>query len=489
MDRWSKALRLETRVAQIIQQQEVNGVAFDIGKAHAHVARIEGLKDELYKGVRPYLRMELSVPYPKPIEKPFKANGDYRETVLKWFPDNPEVVGGPFTRMEFLEPDLGSRQKLTRQLLDAGWKPEMYTDKGTPKLTDKGEPVPSLLRIEGKIGKSLAEWYVLSHRQSQIKGWIERVRPDGRITAGANSCGTNTCRMRHRGVVNVPKAADNVVFGYEMRDLFITRNGYKMVGHDASGLEARMMGHYTFPLDGGEFAKEILEGDVHTKNAKAFFPKQTRNLNRGDKEFDDVWRNLAKTLFYGLIYGAQVGKVQSIIGCTRKEAEEVFETFWGINPGLGKLREKVIKLADRNGWVPGLDGRKIYIRSSHSALNALFQSGGAIVMKGSMVILDYWVRKAGLDVTKVIDMHDEAQAEVPESDIVVVRGTKEEVEDAIQTGIWSAPHELGENEFEYSHCAYGELAVKSIRAAGKQYGLRCDLDAEYKVGRSWAETH
>ena len=35
----------------------------------------------------------------------------------------------------------------------------------------------------------------------------------------------------------------------------------------------------------------------------------------------------------------------------------------------------------------------------------------------------------------------------------------------------------------------GEIAVWSIREAGKELGFRCPLDGEYKVGRNWAETH
>lgn len=487
MTEWKRALEMEIEVSRIINQQQVNGVEFDIAKAHKHITDIKHKKQELYSEMRPYLSMEVVHRFQTEVKKPWIANGNWSNAVVKWYEDKIPDITGPFSRVEFVEPDIGSRQKLTKQLLKVGWKPDLYTDKGSPKLTDKGSPVPSLMKIEAPVGKSLAEWYVLSHRQGQIQGWIDRVRPDGRLTSGANSCGTNTARMRHRIVVNVPKAAPEVIYGYEMRDLFITRNGYSMCGHDASGLEARIMGHYTFPIDGGEFAELILHGDIHSKNAKAFFPAELDGHVIGDVVFK-YYRNMAKTLFYALIYGAQVGKVKSIVGCSQKRAQAIFNAFWAINPGLGRLRDKVIKLAEKNGWIPGLDGRKIYIRSSHSALNALFQSGGAIVMKASLVILDHWVRKAELDVMKVIDMHDEAQAEVNNDDIITARGTLEEVERATDVGIWTPIHD-NEGVFEAMHCMYGELAVKSIRKAGEVYGLRCDLDAEYMIGSSWAKTH
>ena len=36
---------------------------------------------------------------------------------------------------------------------------------------------------------------------------------------------------------------------------------------------------------------------------------------------------------------------------------------------------------------------------------------------------------------------------------------------------------------------YGKIAVEAVVRAGKFYEMRCPLDAEYKVGNSWAETH
>ena len=35
----------------------------------------------------------------------------------------------------------------------------------------------------------------------------------------------------------------------------------------------------------------------------------------------------------------------------------------------------------------------------------------------------------------------------------------------------------------------GQLAIDCIQTAGNYYNLRCPLDAEYKVGDNWSETH
>ena len=36
---------------------------------------------------------------------------------------------------------------------------------------------------------------------------------------------------------------------------------------------------------------------------------------------------------------------------------------------------------------------------------------------------------------------------------------------------------------------FGWLAVECIKAAGIKLNLRCPLDGEYKVGKTWADTH
>ena len=35
----------------------------------------------------------------------------------------------------------------------------------------------------------------------------------------------------------------------------------------------------------------------------------------------------------------------------------------------------------------------------------------------------------------------------------------------------------------------GEMGIKAIRETADYYNMRCPLDAEYKVGGNWSETH
>lgn len=456
---WSNSIRLEHRVAQIITQQEINGVGFDKERAINYVNYLEELKQELYNSIRPLLNMEVIQPYKTSVTNPFLKKGGYAKTVNDWYGDDEYLVSGPFSRVLFEEPTLSKRDKIADQLLKLGWKPRYFTPSGRPQMVHDKQPCPSLLKIDGDIGKHLSLWFTYNHRQSQIQGWLNnpRLLIEDRLTAGANPCGTNTGRMRHSVVVNVPKAnADKKtgeliwdiekqkdIFGTQMRSLFIARDGYKLVGHDASGLELRMLAHY---MGDDEYTEILLNGEIHSYNQElAGLPD----------------RDAAKTFIYAFNYGAGDAKLGSIVGGTSSDGAELRERFLRRNKALGILIERVQKASER-GYLIGLDGRKLWMRKNdrgkvakNKALNTLLQGGGAIVMKTSMCYLDSWVKRYELDVRKVLDMHDEAQAEV-----------------------WPDHVEK-----------YSELAINSIIQTGKYFNLRCPLDAEAKVGDNWAETH
>ena len=460
MSNWRTALRLEHKVAQIITQQEINGVAFDYPRAMEYLSYLEDQQEGIRKAVEPLLKPEVYQDRAT-VRSPFTKAGSLSKRALDIIGEA-ELIGGPFTPVTIERPDISKRQKMTKALLEEGWEPELFTPTGQPKLTDKGKPVDSLLKMQGGIGESLARWYILNHRRGVIQGWVNNIRPDGRLTAGANPCGTPTGRMTHRTVVNVPKANryrkgheregeliwdiedQSEIFGTQMRSLFIAPKGKVLVGHDASGLESRMLANR---LGDPELTYEIIEGDFHSK---IWEPIQ---------EFVHS-RDNAKNVEYALIYGALNPKLGSMVDykpegwSDEKMGGVIRELIMESMPALDDLTRRVQRQA-RKGHLIGLDGRKLFVRSLHSALNLQLQSDGAIIMKASMCYLHDWVKKKGLDVLKVIDMHDEAQAEV---------------------------------DPEHAEL-YADLAVKSIIKAGELFNLSVPLDGEAKIGRHWAETH
>jgi DNA polymerase I-like protein with 3'-5' exonuclease and polymerase domains len=210
--------------------------------------------------------------------------------------------------------------------------------------------------------------------------------------------------------------------------------GYKLVGIDASGLELRMLAHY---MEDKEYTNEIVNGDVHTAN------QHLAGLES---------RNQAKTFIYALLYGAGDEKLGSVAGGGREAGSRLRQSFFDNLPSFTNLKNKVARASAR-GHLKGLDGRKLFVRSEHSALNTLLQGAGAIVMKQALVFFNRKLQ--GMDAKFVCNIHDEWQLEV--------------IEDSADT--------------------VGILGVESIVEAGKYLNLKCPLDGEYNVGSNWSETH
>jgi DNA polymerase I-like protein with 3'-5' exonuclease and polymerase domains len=231
-------------------------------------------------------------------------------------------------------------------------------------------------------------------------------------------------------------------YGPECRQCWTVEEGNVLVGCDASGLELRMLAHY---MKDDNYVKTVTEGsskdgtDVHTVNQKAA-GLQTRDQ--------------AKTFIYAFLYGAGPSKIGSIVGGSSAAGQKLITSFLEGTPALQRLRSKVSVDASK-GFVPGLDGRKIWVRSEHAALNSLLQGAGAIVMKKALVLFDQKVRENKWNVQLVANVHDEIQFE--------------------------CSPDIAE--------AAGKACVQSIRDAGVAFKLQCPLDGEYKIGRNWRETH
>jgi DNA polymerase I-like protein with 3'-5' exonuclease and polymerase domains len=342
-----------------------------------------------------------------------------------------EKTGKPLkTKVEVFNP--GSRKQIGERLIEKGWKPSKYTETGQP-IVDEG----TLDGVDIPEAKAINEYLMLQKRVAQIESWLKAVGSDGRVHGKVITNGAVTGRMTHMSpnMAQVPNSGSP--YGEDCRDLWIVEKGYKLVGIDAAGLELRMLAHY---MKDDAYTHEVVSGDIHTANQKA------AGLHT---------RNQAKTFIYAFLYGAGDAKIGQIVGAGAQEGKTLKSRFLQNTPSLEKLREDVSKIAKNKGTLPGLDGRRVQVRSDHAALNTLLQSAGAIVMKQALVILNDELRRAKINYKFVANVHDEWQIEVEEA----------RAEEA------------------------GKLGVLAIERAGKELKMRCPLAGEYKVGNSWKETH
>ena len=404
---------LEHQVQWIIQEQERNGWLLDQRLCHTLCARFKEemiqIDDELHKAFPPIVTQRFSKTQ---IDKKL---GTFKE--LK-------------PRVEVFNP--GSRQQCADRLKSKG---AVWT-----RVTETGRPVvdEASLRANEHIpeAKLVLRYLLLQKREAQVRSWLEHVSADERVHGRVITNGAITGRMTHQSPNMAQVPSVNSEYGKECRDCWIVPEGRKLVGVDASGLELRMLAHY---MGDEEFTNVLLRDDIHTRNQMA------AGLDT---------RPQAKTFIYAFLYGAGDAKIGSIVGGSAKDGGELRKRFLRNTPSLETLRTRVGQKAGK-GFLVGLDGRKLWVRSEHSALNTLLQAAGAIVMKRALVLLDSYAKQHNIDYKFVGNIHDEIQSEV----------AAEQAE------------------------KYGWLAVECIKAAGISFELACPLDGEYSIGSTWAETH
>ena len=417
-----QAMDLEHNVAQLIYKQEVYGFSFNTDEAKKLYSKLNSRRLELEN--------KLQEIFPPKIERtPFvpkvnnKAKGYVKGEI---YYKEKTVVFNP-----------SSRQHIADRLIKMyNWKPTIYTDDGKPKLDET-----ILESLSYPPAQILCEHFLLDKRIGQLatgaQAWLKHEK-NNKIHGTCNTNSTVTARATHSypNMAQIPSVS--VPYGKECRKLFTVPIGKKLVGIDVSGLEVRMLAHYMAKYDNGNYAKVVLDGDIHT---------ETQTLAGLDN------RDLAKRFYYCFLYGGGVKKIAEVTNKTVAEASKIKKRFLNNLPALNRLIENVQQASER-GYLIGLDKRRVKVRSAHAALNTLLQSSGALVCKRWLVEFDKVIKKIP-EAQQVVWVHDEIQVECFEKDA-------EEV---------------------------GQLAIKAIKDTGKYFNIRLPLTGEYKIGDNWSETH
>lgn len=426
-----QSIELEHQVAWLMARQERNGFYFNEQKASELYSVLVKRRGELERELKDYFG-SWTVNLPDFIPKTNNKTRGY-------------VKGVPVKRQKTIDFNPSSRDHIANRLTTLyGWKPTEHTESGKPKVDEV-----VLGKLDYPPCKLLTEYLLVSKRISQLaegdQAWLKLVKK-GKIHGSVNPNGAVTGRATHAypNISQVPSSASP--YGHDCRSLFTVPSGWTLVGADASGLELRCLAHYMAKWDAGSYGQVLLNGDIHTENQKA------AGLDT---------RPQAKTFIYAFLYGAGDEKIGSVVNGDASDGRRLKKKFLSSLPALGRLVKSVQESATR-GYLIGLDGRKIYVRSAHSALNTLLQGAGAIVCKKWLVILEETLQTSGLkhgwdgDYCFCAWSHDEVQ----------IACKSEEVAKQV-----------------------AEIATRCVALAGEHYKFRCPLAGESKKGITWADTH
>ena len=431
MDFSQQSIELEHDIADIISRQSNYGFYLDQKKAIDLLFETQSKADTIKSNLKKYFSPKVKVirtDLPK-----YTKNGAISKVGLKQF--EYKDIAGPFWTIEFEEFNPASHKQVVERMDESGWKPTEFTPKGAPKVCETN--LATLPDTAPKPAQKLSEWKMLETRWKTVESWLNALGDDGRVHGKVFSLGAVTGRMTHANPNMANIVAVYKPYGQQSRECWTVPNdNYRICGMDAQGLELRMLAHY---MKDDVYSEEVVNGDPHTVTMKAL-------------DIDD--RSLAKTFIYAFLYGASPHKLGSILNLSPSQGGEIRQRFLNNMPSLQSLINRVDQVSGR-GYIRGLDGRRLYVRHSHAALNTLLQGAGAILCKQWSICMDKSIQKDNLKAKLVNTIHDELQFEVHKEDVDRV----------------------------------AELAQSSIREAGHLLKLRVQMDASSKIGFSWADTH
>lgn len=452
-----EALWMENRISNLMAIQERNGFCFNelaASQLYADLAaRRSDVNRELVEAFG-WWNQPLAVKTPKRnvrFKDPLKGG---------------QTEGAPYTTFTTVTFNPGSRHHIAKRLTELyGWEPDQFTPDGHPKIDET-----VLGRMDNPHAKLLAEYFLVEKRIGQLSeganGWLRLCR-GGRIHGRINPNGAVTGRATHMSPNMAQVPSSRAPYGPECRALFGAPDGWVLMGSDASGLELRCLGHFMAKYDDGVYIRALLEGDIHWDNVLALGlvpPGTVRDKHNPQHEWA---RGVAKTFIYAYLYGAGSEKIGSIVfpdadaATQAKEGNKLKRRFLKAFPALKALQDAV-QIAAKKGFIKGLDGRIIYIRSAHAALNSLLQSAGALICKRWLIELEDLLAAEGLrhgwdgDFAFCAWVHDEVQ----------IACRTQAIADRI-----------------------GALSQEAMTRTEKAFNSRCPLATDYGTGMTWADTH
>jgi DNA polymerase-1 len=462
-------VQAEHAVSKWCAEANTAGWPFNVDKAQELFEELQREMNKTYQALNSKLGLKIVAVDKKlgivePKKPKWTKEGKYDAHTARWFDVNPwsgvevedRIVDGPYSRITIEPLSLDSVTDVKIFLYRQGWVPTDWNykmdegtrkrNKTTPKITEDS------LEFLGGDGKLYKDFLTVKARQSIVKTWLANVDDKGRLHGDCMVIGTPSMRSRHSIIVNVP--SPDSAYGKQMRSLFKCKEGWKIVGCDSAGNQARGLAHY---LGDETFIDTLLNGDIHQYNADIL-----TSILKKMKVSHIVPRTAAKRVLYAFLFGASGGKLWSYIfngEMNDEKGKKLKAGFIKAVPGfadlLGKL-ENIYGKTKQNGdgYIPSIAGNRVYVDSFHKLLVYLLQSAEKITCGAACMLMQEYLKAEKIPYQPLILYHDEFQVMVPEE-----------------------------------HAARAvELGIKAFGEGPKLFGITI-MDGSGSFGDTWLDTH
>lgn len=364
----------------------------------------------------------------------------------------------------YKDPNPNSIPQIKDWLYSLGWKPVTFKydrNKETGdirKIEQINKPfgegicdsIKELYEAEPQL-ELLDGLFVISHRISILKGFLENVDDGGYIQARIQGF-TNTLRFKHKVAVNLPGI--DKPYGTLVRGCLVAPDGYELCGSDMSGLEDRTKQHYMWEYD-PEFVKQQMADDFDPHTDLAVFSgaltkEQEQAYKDGDKSHKPI-RVIYKSVNYACTYGAAGPTVARTAKVSTPRGYELVEAYWKRNWAIKEIADSCkVKTVNKQKWLFNPVSKLWYsLRYEKDRFSTLNQGTGVFVF-------DTWVaniRKRRKQLTA--QFHDEVV-------LCIRKGVRDK-------------------------CT--KLLGDALEETNEQLGLNRRMDIDVQFGNSYAEIH
>lgn len=316
--------------------------------------------------------------------------------------------------------NLGSPKQIQEILYDKLRLPVLAkTPKGAPSTA---EAVLQDLALDYPLPRLILEYRSLSKLKSTYTDRLpEQIDPrSGRVHTSYHQAVATTGRLSSSdpNLQNIPVRTEE---GRRIRQAFIARPGCALLAADYSQIELRIMAHLSG--DEGLLRAFAAGADIHRATAAEVF-------GAAPEAVTSEQRRSAKAINFGLIYGMSAFGLARQLGIARGAAQEYIDLYFSRYPGVLAYMESTRRQAREQGYVETVFGRRLYLpdikagnaqrrsAAERTAINAPMQGTAADIIKRAMIRLHGWIRSQHeLDITMIMQVHDELVFEVAESQI------------------------------------------------------------------------
>ena len=256
---------------------------------------------------------------------------------------------------------------------------------------------------------------ILSFRQlskikgTYVEGMVGLIDASGRLHTTFHQTVAATGRLSSSdpNLQNIPVRD---AMGRRVRSVFVPSPGQVLSAADYSQIELRMLAH----LSGDQHLIQAFEDgeDIHRRTAAEMFNLKLDEVNQ-------TWRNRAKAINFGIIYGISGFGLARDTGVSAKEASDYIQRYYARYPRLKQYFDEILEGAREQGAVTTILGRVRPLPEIHQkdrtrrqyaermAINTVIQGSAADLIKRAMVEFARHSRSQSWRSKLTLQVHDE----------------------------------------------------------------------------------